>query len=245
MAADITPGGYRRERFHAFRPRELVHLATRQPPHWVPDASDPAGETRFIPANTNYALAGMLVEQVTGHSWERETHERVIEPLGLRHTLTPGTCAYLPQPSATAYTRFPGAEALTDTSIIVPPGPDRGIISTTSDLNTFFRALLGGRLLSADRMAQMRETVEATAWARTWPGVRYGLGLAWRPLEGRDAGIWFHGGTMPGTVSQGGVSADGGRSVATLTSTYTFGTEQDAVDEAITTLVDRALSTPE
>lgn len=241
MADDISPDGYRRERFHVFSPGELVALALQQPPQWTPDPADPAGETRFMPSNTNYALAGLIVEQVTGQSWERQVHDRVIEPLRLRHTFTPGTSAYVPQPTATSYSRFPGQTELTETSIIVPPGADRGIISTTADVNRFFGALTNGQLLRADLMARMRDTVEATDWAHTWPGVRYGLGLAWRPTAGSEEGLWFHGGAMPGSVCQVAASADARRTVAVISFTYVLGPEQDAQDHAITTLVDNCL----
>ncbi len=67
-------------------------------PGWLPDPENPGAETRWAYSNTNYVLIGMLIERVTGHPWEQEIHERIIEPLGLRHTLTMGTSAYVPQP---------------------------------------------------------------------------------------------------------------------------------------------------
>jgi D-alanyl-D-alanine carboxypeptidase len=239
MAEDISPKGYRKERFHAFSPAELVALAQWQPPRWLPDSAD---ERRWAPVSTNYILAGMVIEAVTGTSWEQEIHERVIEPLRLRHTFTPGSCAYVPQPTATAYTGFPGYDELTDTSIIVPTWADRGVISTADDLCRFYRALLSGRLLGPEQLASMRQTVPAPDWPGR-PDARYGLGLAWRPADGCPDGIWFHGGTMPGSVSEGGVTADGRRAVATFTNTYRFFEQQLGQDKATAHLVGNALRT--
>ncbi|MFI0036406.1 serine hydrolase [Streptomyces mutabilis] len=85
-------------------------------PGWLPDAEDPGAETRWAYSKTNYVLIGMIVERVTGNPWEQEIHERIIEPPGLRHTLTLDTSAYVPQPTATACLQFPGRDDLTDTT---------------------------------------------------------------------------------------------------------------------------------
>jgi len=40
-------------------------------------------------SNTGYALLGLMIEGVTGESWEQAVGERIIEPLGLADTLIP------------------------------------------------------------------------------------------------------------------------------------------------------------
>ncbi|MGH3239460.1 MAG: serine hydrolase domain-containing protein [Spirillospora sp.] len=235
---DITPETFRKNRFRASTPREQVAKAMTKAPAWVPDAANPAEETRWGYSNTNYVLAGLIIEKVTGNPWAQEIHDRVIEPLGLRHTMVPGTSAYVPQPSATAYTRFPGRTELTDTSVTIGGGADGAIISTTRDHGEFLRALLGGRLLKPAQLAQMKQTVttDDSLFAH------YGLGLAWRPAKGCDGGVWFHGGTSFGVVSESGVSADGRRAASVAVSTLWFGgDEQEAQDEASLRLVGNAV----
>lgn len=73
------------------------------------------------------------------------------------------------------------------------------MISTNSDLDRFFTALLGGRLLPAAQLAQMRTTVPIGT-----TGAGYGLGIISRPLS--CGGVyWGHGGdirvTRPGAGS--------------------------------------------
>ncbi|WP_435877025.1 serine hydrolase domain-containing protein [Streptomyces acidicola] len=165
---ELTPEHFQAQRFTVRTPEEQVALAMASAPEWLPDAEDPGSETRWSYSNTNYVLAGMIIEKATGHSWEREVHERIIEPLGLHHTMTMGTSAYVPRPTATAYVQFPGRDDLTDTTLSVDGGADGGIVSTTADMNTFLRALMNGTLLSAEQLEQMRTTVPA-------PGKAVGL----------------------------------------------------------------------
>ncbi|TDE33313.1 class A beta-lactamase-related serine hydrolase [Actinomadura sp. 6K520] len=234
----FTPEVFRRERFHAYEPQELVGMAMKNPPQWIPSSP---GETRWGYSNTNYVLAGMIIEKVTGHALAQEINDRVIEPLGLGHTIVAGTSAYVPQPRAVAYTQFPGRSGLTDTSVFVP-FPDAPLISTTADVNTFFRALMGGRLLRPAQLAQMKRTVEAKDLWDVEPGARYGLGIGWRPVSGCPGGVWSHGGTMPGFISDAGVTAGGRRAAAVSANTWRPADDrQDTQDEAMTRLIDRAL----
>lgn len=237
----LTPEGYREGRFDSRTDEEKVALAMTVPPSWLPDAADPGAETRWEYSNTNYLLAGMIIEEATGHSWEREVHERIIEPLGLEHTFTPGTSPYVPQPTATAYTRFPGEEELTDTSLAADGGPDGGIISTNQDVNTFLRALMDGTLLPPEQLAEMQRTVPAEDFAG--PGTEYGLGIAWAPRCGDGEGFWFHGGTSFGTTSETGVTEDGTAAANAAAFTTDFADQQAFEEQAAAaqTLVEHAL----
>ncbi|GGV94515.1 D-alanyl-D-alanine carboxypeptidase [Streptomyces gelaticus] len=242
-AADaFTPDGYRRARFRPTTPENQLKAALSRPPLWVPDAEHPARERRWGYSNTNYVLASLIIEQVTGNPWAQEIHDRIIEPLGLRRTFTPGTSPYLPRPTATAYTWFPGCARPTDTTLAFGGGADGSVISTTHDHGVFLRALMSGRLLRPAQLSAMKETVVAEDWVAA-PGVRYGLGIAWRPVAGSDGGIWFHGGTHLGIVSESGVTPDGARAATSATFTLRMGDPaQDAQNLAALRLVDRALT---
>ncbi|MFD9793318.1 serine hydrolase [Streptomyces sp. NPDC059070] len=106
------------------------------------------------------------------------------------------------------------------------------MISTNSDLNRFYTALLAGRLLPAAQLARMRTTVPADALA---PGIRYGLGLTSTPLS--CGGVyWGHGGTIPGYRTRGGVTDDGRAANVTVTTIPTSEAAQhqaEAVDTAL------------
>ncbi|MGY3682743.1 serine hydrolase domain-containing protein [Streptomyces sp. TE33382] len=242
-ARAFTPEGYHRSRFRSQTAREQLAAALAGPPQWLPDPVDsPGNRRRWGYSNTNYTLMGLVIEEVTGHPWAQEIHDRIIGPLGLRHTSSPGTSPYVPGPTARAYTRFPGEDGLTDTTLTYGGGADGCLISTAHDHGRFLRALMSGRLLRPAQLAAMKETVAADGWIDV-PGVRYGLGIAWRPVAGSRGGIWFHGGTHLGVVSESGVTPDGARAATSGTFTLRMGgAGQDAQDRAARRLVDRALT---
>jgi D-alanyl-D-alanine carboxypeptidase len=105
------------------------------------------------------------------------------------------------------------------------------IITTTRDLNRFYSALLGGRVLAPAQLHEMTATKFAPQM-----GARYGLGLG--EIELSCGGSYFgHPGELLGYRSWTGVTRDGSRSAAVyVTSTGGPGTQQ-----AMRTLVDRQL----
>src|SRR5690349_12614999 len=58
---------------------------------------------RFAYSNTNSVVLGMVVQQVTGHSYAVEAERRIITPLHLRGTSFPGARTALPPPHKRAY----------------------------------------------------------------------------------------------------------------------------------------------
>jgi D-alanyl-D-alanine carboxypeptidase len=235
-------------RFRTHRPERLVALAVRRPPRFQP------GE-RWEYSNTGYVLAGMIVERVTGRTWQHEVRARVVEPLGLRDTSLPGTSPSLPQPHATAYERFPekGLEAdpadprygrALDVTRYNPSwgGAAGEMISTTEDGNEFLKALIGGEVLRPAQLAEMTKTVRAPELDGAWAGARYGLGLMWIPNS--CGGYWSHGGDIPGFKTRNGVTPDGERSVVVSINTDSMVAEPGAPesDQDVTKdLVDHAL----
>ncbi|WP_372490899.1 serine hydrolase domain-containing protein [Actinomadura terrae] len=82
----FTEEGFAKHRFDHYSPAELVALAMRHRPGSQPGERNPDGTSKWKYSNTGYVLAGMLIERVAGHSWEREATLRIVRPLGLRHT---------------------------------------------------------------------------------------------------------------------------------------------------------------
>jgi CubicO group peptidase (beta-lactamase class C family) len=52
-------------------------------------------------SNTDYIVAGLLVEHLTGRPWATAVHDRIIRPLRLRDTTLPGTAP--PSPAGAPY----------------------------------------------------------------------------------------------------------------------------------------------
>ncbi|NBE94958.1 beta-lactamase family protein [Nonomuraea sp. KC401] len=233
-----SPEQWRRERLRRWRPEQLVALAMEKRPAFAPGAE-------WGYSNTNYVLLGMIIHKVTGRTWHREVERRILTPLDLRRTLVPRLDPRLPDPHAKAYARFTPDGPLTDVTVHDPSQGDAAgaMISTTGDLNRFFRALLGGKLLAPAQLAQMRQTVPATALRHMGlTGAAYGLGLMYLPLT-CGGGYWGHGGDEAGFSTRAGVTEDAEHSVAVETTSRSLG-DLDALlrtSRALSTLVDHAL----
>jgi D-alanyl-D-alanine carboxypeptidase len=161
-------------RWRTWTPAELVARAVANPPTFEPPGS------AFAYSNTNYTLLGQIVEKATGRSYGTEINRRLIRRLGLRDTSVPGTSTRIPGPHPHGYVPIEqnGKIDLVDYTEMNPSvfGAGGEMISTTTDLNRFFAALLGGRLLPARLLDEMRT-----------PGIEggraYGLGLAWQDIS--------------------------------------------------------------
>jgi D-alanyl-D-alanine carboxypeptidase len=156
-------------RWRTWTAAEQIARAVARPPVFEPPGS------AFSYSNTNYLILGEVVEAVTGRPYGREVTRRVIRPLHLHATTMPGTSVRIPGPHLHGYApveRDSGLE-LVDFTRMNPSlfGAGGELISTARDLDRFFVALLGGRLLPPYLLAAM-ETPGADA--------DYGLGLAWR-----------------------------------------------------------------
>ncbi|RSN48974.1 serine hydrolase domain-containing protein [Actinomadura sp. WAC 06369] len=242
--AAVTEGyrGFVRERFRTHRPEELVAMAMGHRPHWVPEGPD---EQRWSYSNTNYILAGMIIERATGRDWKEEVRTRITGPLGLRRTAVPPDPRRFPGPHATAYQRFLDDDRLYDVTLTADAYADGGLVATTGEVGRFFRALMRGDLLPPAQMAEMKETVpmREPGGAGT-SGGRYGLGLEWSPLT-CGGGYWHHGGDSLGVSNRLGVAPDGRRSVVVAISTETLDEHTETTkDAAAARLIDRALCAP-
>lgn len=228
-----SAAGYRAEWFRTYTPQELVGLAMRHAPEFEPG-------TDWSYSNTNYVLAAMVIREVTGHSWAQELKDRIIRPLGLRDTSAPGAYPFIPGPHARSYATYgtgTGVDAGTGTGIdvtVLNPSMGTGagsVISTTHDLNRFYAALLGGRLLAPAQLDEMTTTVDAPEL-----GVRYGLGLGELPLP--CGGSYFgHPGELLGYHTWSGVTRDGTRTAVV----YTTSDGGPHTQEALNALVGQEL----
>lgn len=206
LPALASAAGFQANRFRTYTPQQLVALAMQHPPLFAPGTS-------VSYSNTGYILLGMIINRVTGRSWASEVNARIIRPLGLRHTNTPGTFPFIAGPHAEGYHSFGGVTPI-DVTVFNPSGADAAgsIISTTADLSRFYRALAGGRLLAPAQLSEMETTVAVPQLAAVWPGGRYGLGLAWFPLS-CGGGFFGHQGDVVGYHTWDAVTPGTGRTV--------------------------------
>jgi D-alanyl-D-alanine carboxypeptidase len=214
--------------------RELVRAALTQDWLFAPG-------TDFAYSNTNYVVVGMMLEKVNRTRMASLLERRVFRPAGMKDSSFPTTGR-----------TFTGRDHLTDYAIFERPyNLDRAsssifssagaVVSTAPDIASFYRALLGGRLVSKAAVARMLEP-------RTESPLHYGLGIYTgvdpcpgangepQPLYGHDGGAF-------GTVTLVFSSADGRRQASLSWSGRQFVAEPPTNAPANRFLVDALTST--
>lgn len=194
MSSRITGRPFLTHRYDSYSPTRLVRIALRHPPRRPPGA-------RWSYSNTNYLIAGLVIEKVTGSSWAAEVRRRILTPLGLRATSVPGSGPGLPRPHGRHYSRLllKGTAAVYDVTEGNPSltWSAGSLISTTGDLVRFYDALFAGRLLPRK---QMREMFTGVPTGRGGPRGRYGLGVLSRELS-CGITVWGHDGAVHGSLT--------------------------------------------
>ncbi|NHC43977.1 serine hydrolase domain-containing protein [Motilibacter aurantiacus] len=206
----------------SFTPGELVAYAVAHPPLFAPGAD-------WSYSNTNYVLLGLVLENATGESLRSLLRDRIIKPLGLTHTKFPAG-ATIPGKHAAGYLppSLTGLTELLDVTGVNPSwaGAAGALLSTTTDVRDFYRALLSGELLSPASLAAMKQTVPIEE------GTAYGLGLL--SIETPCGTVWGHDGSVTGYSTYALSNESGTRSMVLALPT--------TPDEAISAAQLRALS---
>ncbi|MGW4898543.1 serine hydrolase domain-containing protein [Kitasatospora sp. NPDC004240] len=225
---DLAYGGWR---YRDYRPQQLAAVSAEHAPYFAPGQG-------WHYSNTNYVLAGMIVQKVTGRTWQREVERRIVRPLHLDDTVFPGSGTGLGGPHAHAYLDMPAGPA--DITRLNPSFVDAAGngISTTSDLNRFHAALFGGKLLRPAEMAALTDTVPTAT-----EGWGYGLGVARIDLGPGCEAAWGHDGGLPGWSTLLLGSGDGRRQFALSHNPY-MGKDGSAGGETIGSLVAKTLCDP-
>ncbi|MFC9896434.1 serine hydrolase domain-containing protein [Nocardia sp. NPDC127579] len=148
----------------SWQPADFVRWATGKPLLF-----EPGGGWAY--SNTNYIVAGMLIERVTGLPYHFHVYTRITLPLLMLRTGVPNTFDRILGPHAHGYYDYGGGLIdVTDQnpSYVWAAG---GIVSSTGDLYTFLTGLLDGRLLPPHLLGEMR------AFRHVNDSYSYGLGL--------------------------------------------------------------------
>ncbi|WP_232521476.1 serine hydrolase domain-containing protein [Micromonospora phaseoli] len=185
-----------------YAPADLVATGLAMPPTNAPGAG-------FNYSNTNYVLAGLLIETVTGNDAATEVQRRILRPLRLTGTSFAGTDPKIRGTHSGAYFAPFGVRDLSEFNMSWAWTAGE-MIATTADLNTFFRALLGGDLLSPATLDEMLTGVPMRPELPEAGG--YGLGIYSLPTPCGE--FWGHDGAVIGHLTFSLHSRDGARQVS-------------------------------
>lgn len=200
--------GFEAVRNKVYTYQQLVTLSLKKPRTNAPGAA-------YSYSNTNFVVAGMLIEKLTGHSVKTEYENRIVNPLQLTDTFYVHPDTRIPGRYARGYLTpdTAGAQLVDATAQTVSWAQSAGaIISSARDLNVFYSALLRGKLLSAARLGEMERfsRVNSTTW--------YGLGLRRRDLS-CGVSVYGHTGAVQGYYTYAFASKDGKRSLTAVANT--------------------------
>jgi D-alanyl-D-alanine carboxypeptidase len=195
-------------------PQELLAISFAHPPNFAPG-------TDYEYSNTNYALLGLIVEEVDGRPLATAMQERLFGPLGLKDTaLPPSTSNAIPKPFSHGY--LYGSASIVTTGIADPPYTPEfqaavdagtvqprdftsvnhsfaaaagGVISTAADLDSWIRALVRGRVLNAKYQRIWLDSLQPTGTS-----LEYGYGINRFSWAGNE--LYLHGGETVGYNSE-------------------------------------------
>ncbi|WP_067708768.1 serine hydrolase domain-containing protein [Nocardia yamanashiensis] len=130
-------------------PAAEVALALRNPAQFAPGAT-------YKYTNTNYIVAGMIIEKVTGRAYSEELAGRILTPHQLTNTYLPPTGEHdIRGPHPHGYATIDGVR--TDVTLSEPslPWAAGALVSTGADLNRFYLALLAGHIVAQAQLGDM------------------------------------------------------------------------------------------
>jgi CubicO group peptidase (beta-lactamase class C family) len=206
---------------------------------WVgqPDRSraEIARSLRFLPlsrdlrqefqyCNLGYLVAGHVVEELSGVSWEDFTRARLLEPLGMRRTNLSVDEMLADADHAAAYDRMSGPIVPVPQRPLPAMAPAGAINSSAADMARWLLAqLAGGQLdgttvMSAGTAKRQLTPHMVTPSAEGMPGIiQYAYGLGWVIGRYRDHKSAMHDGGIDGFTTSCMLLPDDGIGVVVLT----------------------------
>jgi D-alanyl-D-alanine carboxypeptidase len=190
-------------------PTQLISYVANQAPH-------PAPGTEYDYSDTDNIVVGLMVEAVTGGSYEQALAQYVTTPLRLTQTTLPDI-ADLTEPFVHGYEFQTGKPAPVDISTFLNPGlawASGGMLSTAGELNTFMRAYVQGTLTDPTTRSRQFHFVPGSS-GPPGPGTN-AAGLAIFRYRTRCGTVYGHTGNFPGYTLFSAASSDGSRSVTVV-----------------------------
>ncbi len=136
-------------------------------------------------SNSNYLLLGYILEQVSGQSYAELLNKHIVKPLGLQHTYF-GTDSHGAAVKSYQWHNDDKQWQDIDPWSLSVAGAAGAIISSSDDLNRFFRGLFNDQLLSKEYFEKMTTLTDG-----------FGYGIFKTKLKHKDKeiiGYWHNGG---------------------------------------------------
>ena len=205
----------------ATEPQRDFSLAELVKAAYPTGSNDLPPSTGYFYSNTNYILAAMIAEKVTGKSYRDLVHERLIQPFGLTSTFyesstypeavmkrlsdgyfeSPECAAYQPDDCKASWNLPIVGKDMKDMSLSWAQSAG-GAISNARDTDRWVRAIFGGKVVPAKQQQEWlslvsQKTGEPIPELTADDPRGYSLGLG-RALFGPIGAVWFYQGETLG-----------------------------------------------
>jgi CubicO group peptidase (beta-lactamase class C family) len=156
---------------------------------------------RFEYNDSGYILLGLIIESVTGMSFQTYVEQNIFKPAGMADS----GYFYTDQlPERTAYSYIKNEDATWRTNFFAVPiigGPDGGAYSTASDMARFWKAITDNRLMTTEMKEMMLKPWITTS--KKPPYTHYGYGI-WVDQQVKAVKKYFAEGLDPGVAFRSG-----------------------------------------
>ena len=192
---------------------------------WAKKPLDFDPGTKYQYSNTNYVIAGLIVEKASGMPMLQLLHQRIFDPLGMKSIANVDE-AKLPDTDPEGYMRY----ALGP----LRPAPKEGkgwifaageLAMTAEDLAKWDISMISQTVL---KPASYRE-MEREIVLKNGVGTRYGLGVQVRSVDGHR--VLSHGGEVSGFTAENMVLPDDGIAIIVQTNQDAVGASSDIANQ--------------
>jgi D-alanyl-D-alanine carboxypeptidase len=159
-----VPGFFEKQSFAPRTPAEIVQLTQDKPLEFPPG-------TKFKYDNTGYILLGVVIEKVTGKTYENQLRQSILDPLEMRDTGYDSFTGIIPH-RAEGYRRVDGKLLRAPYLDMSLPYAAGSLYSTVDDLLKWDQALYGAKVLS--------EASKQKIWTANLSDYGYGWAIAKR-----------------------------------------------------------------
>ncbi|WP_273443856.1 serine hydrolase [Neolewinella agarilytica] len=170
-----------------FTPQEMIDYFKNEPMDF-----DPGDAFRYN--NSGYFLLGYIIEKASGMPYADYIESTFFKPLGMSSSSYDRTSVVIPNRAAGYEPGLLGVQNASFVSMTQPYAAG-SLLSTTGDLNTWYQAVVSGKVVSRESLAK----AHTPATLNTGDKTSYGFGWSLGELEGSP--FFGHGGGINGFLT--------------------------------------------
>jgi CubicO group peptidase (beta-lactamase class C family) len=155
-------------------------------------------------SNFGFMLAGVVIERITGNSWEDEVAARIFQPLGMTRSFPTEATLTTDADSATPHVVRDDKPVVTDVRVTQAIAPAGGIVTCAADTTSWLLAQLGSSELPPEALTRCHELqVPIPSGAVPLPELAlHGYSFGWVEGAYRGRPLSWHSGGVDGFLTQ-------------------------------------------